>query len=85
MYLSFKESPQLFTIITSEDFNLGAILIASAKACDGSKEGEISSNLVTIYKHLKHPHLLQKYILLFLHLLKNNEEEIYQGNLAQLK
>jgi hypothetical protein len=50
MNLSFKESPQLFTTITVEEFNLGAILIASANACDGSKEGEIFSNLVTISK-----------------------------------
>ena len=48
MNLSFKESPQLFTTITTEEFNLGASLMASAKACDGSKEGEISYNLVTI-------------------------------------
>ena len=45
--LSFKESPQLFTIITSEDFNFGAIFIASANACDGSSDGEIFSNLDT--------------------------------------
>ena len=29
-------SPQEFTIITSEDFNLGASLIASAKACEAN-------------------------------------------------
>ena len=40
-------SPQEFTTITSEDFNLGAILIASAKACEGSRDGEIFSNLET--------------------------------------
>ena len=45
--LSLKLSPQELTIITSEDFNLGAILIASAKACEGSKDGEIFSNLET--------------------------------------
>ena len=47
MSLSFKESPQLFTIITFEDFNFGASRIASANACDGSKDGEIFSNLET--------------------------------------
>ena len=45
--LSFILSPQELTTITSEDFNLGAILIASANACEGSKDGEIFSNLET--------------------------------------
>ena len=45
MSLSLMLSPQEFTIITSEDFNLGAILIASAKACEGSKDGDMFSNL----------------------------------------
>ena len=45
--LSFKLSPQELTTIISEDFNLGAILIASAKACEGSSDGEIFSNLET--------------------------------------
>ena len=47
MSLSFKLSPHELTIITSEDFNLGAILIASANACEGSKDGEIFSNFYT--------------------------------------
>ena len=47
MSLSLRLSPHEFTMITSEDFNLGAILIASAKACEGSKDGEIFSNLET--------------------------------------
>ena len=46
MSLSLMLSPK-FTIITSEDFNLGAILIASAKACEGSKDGDMFSNLET--------------------------------------
>ena len=40
-------SPQEFTTITSDDFNLGAILIASAKACEGSNDGHIFSTLET--------------------------------------
>ena len=40
-------SPQEFTIITSDDFNLGASLIASANACDGSSDGEIFSSFET--------------------------------------
>ena len=48
MSLSLSESPQLFTIIISDEFNFGAIRIASANACDGSSEGEIFSNLETI-------------------------------------
>ena len=47
MSLSFKESPQLSTINISELLNFGAIRIASAKACEGSKEGEMFSNLET--------------------------------------
>ena len=47
MSLSLMLSPQELTTITSDDFNLGAILIASAKACEGSKDGEIFSNLET--------------------------------------
>ena len=47
MSLSLRLSPHEFTTITSEDFNFGAILIASAKACEGSKDGEIFSNLET--------------------------------------
>ena len=45
--LSLMLSPQELTTIISEDLNLGAILIASAKACEGSKDGEIFSNLET--------------------------------------
>ena len=45
--LSLMLSPHELTIITSEDFNLGAILIASAKACEGSNEGEIFSSIDT--------------------------------------
>ena len=44
MSLSLRLSPQEFTIITSDDFNFGAIFIVSAKACEGSKEGEIFSS-----------------------------------------
>ena len=47
MSLSLRLSPQEFTIITSEEFNLGAIFIASAKACEGSSEGEIFSSFET--------------------------------------
>ena len=47
MSLSLRLSPHELTMITSEDFNLGAILIASANACEGSKDGEIFSNLET--------------------------------------
>ena len=36
--LSFRLSPQEFTIIISDELNLGANLIASAKACEGSSE-----------------------------------------------
>ena len=45
--LSLRLSPQELTIIISEDFNFGAILIASANACEGSRDGEIFSNLET--------------------------------------
>ena len=45
--LSLRLSPQEFTIITSEELNLGASFIASAKACDGSSEGEIFSSFDT--------------------------------------
>ena len=45
--LSFFASPQLFIIITVSLLSLGAILIASANACDGSKDGYIFSNRVT--------------------------------------
>ena len=34
-------------MITSDGFSLGANLIASAKACEGSSEGEIFSNFET--------------------------------------
>ena len=47
MSLSLMLSPQELTIIISDDFNLGAILIASAKACEGSKDGEMFSNFDT--------------------------------------
>ena len=53
MSLSLRLSPHELTIITSEDFNLGAILIASAKACEGSKDGEIFSNLETNWEAYK--------------------------------
>ena len=45
--LSLRLSPQEFTIIISDDFNLGANFIASAKACEGSSEGEIFSSFET--------------------------------------
>ena len=45
--LSLRLSPQLFTTMIVDGFNRGAILIASAKACEGSREGEMSSNFVT--------------------------------------
>ena len=47
MSLSFRLSPHEFTIITSDDFNFIANLIASANACDGSKDGEIFSSFET--------------------------------------
>ena len=34
-------------LVTSDDFNLGANFIASAKACEGSSEGEIFSSFET--------------------------------------
>ncbi len=45
--LSLYESPQLLHIIIVSLLNLGAILIASAKACAGSKLGDIDSSSVT--------------------------------------
>ena len=45
--LSLRLSPQELTIITSDDFNFGANLIASAKACEGSSDGEIFSSFET--------------------------------------
>ena len=45
--LSLRLSPQELTMITSEDLNFGAIRIASANACDGSRDGEIFSSLDT--------------------------------------
>ena len=45
--LSFRLSPQEFTIIISDELNLGDNLIASAKACEGSSEGDIFSSLET--------------------------------------
>ena len=69
--MSFRLSPQEFTIITSEDFNLGAILIASAKACDGSKDGEIFSNLETnLYAFKASSSLADVYLALFASLRK---------------
>ena len=47
MSLSLRLSPHEFTIITSEDFNFNANLMASANACDGSNEGEIFSSFET--------------------------------------
>ena len=47
MSMSFNESPQLFTKITSDFFNFGEKEIACAKACDGSRDGEIFSNFET--------------------------------------
>ena len=47
MSLSFNESPQLLTIIILAELNLGAILKASAKACEGYKDGDKFSNLET--------------------------------------
>ena len=41
--LSLRLSPHELTIMTSEGLNFGASLIASAKACEGSSEGEIFS------------------------------------------
>ena len=47
MSLSLRLSPQELTIMISDDLNLGANLIASAKACDGSRDGEIFSSFET--------------------------------------
>ena len=47
MSLSLRLSPQLLTTITLDSSSFGAILIASAKECAGSKLGEISSSSVT--------------------------------------
>ena len=47
MIFVFKESPQLFTHIHCVFTKFGAILIASANAWHGSREGEIFSNLDT--------------------------------------
>ena len=44
--LSLRLSPHEFIMITSDDFNLGANLIA-AKACEGSSEGEMFSSFET--------------------------------------
>ena len=45
--LSLRLSPQELTIMTWDDFNLGANFIASAKAWEGSKDGEMFSNFET--------------------------------------
>ena len=45
--LSLRLSPHELTIIISEGFNFGARRIASWKACEGSSDGEIFSNLET--------------------------------------
>ena len=50
MSLSFSESPQLSTTMHVDPSNLGAIFIASANACAGSRLGEISSRSLTNLK-----------------------------------
>ena len=47
MSLSLRLSPQLLTTIIFDPSSFGAIFIASAKKCAGSKLGEISSSSVT--------------------------------------
>ena len=70
-------SPQEFTTITSEDFNLGAILIASANACEGSNDGDIFSILDTCSKALKaSSSLADVYLALFVSLRKQCKGEI---------
>ena len=59
-------SPQELTIITSVLSNLGANLIASAKACEGSSEGEIFSSLETnLYALSASSSLAEVYLALF--------------------
>ena len=59
-------SPQEFTIITSELCILGANLIASAKACEGSSDGEIFSSLETnLYALSASSSLADVYLALF--------------------
>ena len=75
--LSFNESPQLFTIITSEDFNFGAIRIASANAWDGSREGEIFSKLETnLYAFKASSSLAEVYFALFVSFKKQCKGDI---------
>ena len=59
-------SPQEFTIITSELSHLGANLIASAKACECSSDGEISSSHETnLYALSASSSLAEVYLALF--------------------
>ena len=70
-------SPQELTIITSEDFSLGAIFIASANAWDGSNEGEIFSNLETnLYALRASSSLADVYLALFVSFRKQCNGEI---------
>ena len=78
-------SPQEFTIITSELSNLGANLIASAKACEGSSDGEIFSSLETnLYAFSASSSLAEVYLALLCP-LKNNVKGISQDNLILQK
>ena len=77
MSLSLMLSPQEFTTITSEDFNLGAILIASANAWEGSKDGDIFSILDTCSKAFKaSSSLADVYLALFVSLRKQCKGEM---------
>ena len=68
-------SPHEFTIITSVQSNLGASLIASAKACEGSSEGEIFSSLETnLYALSASSSLAEVYLALFASLRKQCKE-----------
>ena len=75
--LSLRLSPHEFTIIISEDFNFGASLIASAKACEGSREGEIFSNFETnLYALSASSSLAEVYLALFVSLRKQCNGEM---------
>ena len=70
-------SPQEFTIITSELSNLGANLIASAKACEGSNDGEIFSSFETnLYALSASSSLAEVYLALFVSFRKQCKGDI---------
>ena len=70
-------SPQELTIITSVLSNLGANLIASANACEGSSEGEIFSSFETnLYALNASSSLAEVYRALFVSLRKQCRGDI---------